>query len=100
MIVPDFQLLFLFCLAPDLQLSFRLCSVDDDLGSLPLLTYFLCERHTHYVDVMWNSEDLTFMAEFLLGHISILFNSNIPEKDRIVAVNNLYGALLSYPPHR
>lgn len=76
-------------------------SVDDDIGRIPLLTYFLCERHTHYVDIHWSSDELTLMREFIASHLAIVSaTETINEADRVVAVDNLYGALLSYPPHR
>lgn len=76
---------------------------DNDLGVMPMLTYFLCERHTHYVDIEWNAEELTLMQTFLESLISFVSSSKqaaVTETDRVTAMNLIHSVLLSYPPHR
>lgn len=76
---------------------------DNDLGTMPMLSYFLCERHTHYVDIEWNAEELQLTQLFLdafIARIASEQNANDPLAYRLSAINVLSNVLVSYPPHR
>ncbi|PHJ22457.1 hypothetical protein CSUI_003692 [Cystoisospora suis] len=45
---------------------------DDDIGCVPLLVYFLSERHHFYVDIHWQHQELTLMQKFLSALLSLL----------------------------
>eukprot|EP00921_Rhytidocystis_pertsovi_P010308 GHVQ01016593.1.p1 GENE.GHVQ01016593.1~~GHVQ01016593.1.p1 ORF type:complete len:353 (+),score=71.23 GHVQ01016593.1:642-1700(+) len=58
------------------ELSGMLCKemnpFDDDLGYLPLLVYFLSERHKYYVDINWMPGELRFMKMWIESHLAVL----------------------------
>ncbi|XP_053992728.1 uncharacterized protein LOC128883897 [Hylaeus volcanicus] len=76
---------------------------DENLGVLPMLTYFLCERHTHSVDIEWNHHELTLMMQFLDSILQIVTakaNANVEQSDILTCLHLMSSALKSYPPHR
>eukprot|EP00922_Rhytidocystis_sp_ex-Travisia-forbesii_P048381 GHVS01072054.1.p1 GENE.GHVS01072054.1~~GHVS01072054.1.p1 ORF type:complete len:802 (+),score=121.31 GHVS01072054.1:1402-3807(+) len=77
---------------------------DDDIGYIPLLVYFLSERHKYYVDINWMPHELTFMKIWIEAHLALLStptsSASLPLNTRLAAVNTLYVSLLTFPPHR
>eukprot|EP00922_Rhytidocystis_sp_ex-Travisia-forbesii_P048385 GHVS01072058.1.p1 GENE.GHVS01072058.1~~GHVS01072058.1.p1 ORF type:complete len:808 (+),score=148.53 GHVS01072058.1:1402-3825(+) len=77
---------------------------DDDIGYIPLLVYFLSERHKYYVDINWMPHELTFMKIWIEAHLALLStptsSASLPQNTRLAAVNTLYVSLLTFPPHR
>jgi hypothetical protein len=76
---------------------------DENLGVLPMLTYFLCERHTHSVDIEWNQHELTLMMQFLDSLIQIITaktDAHIQQSDKLTCLHLMSNVLKSYPPHR
>eukprot|EP01069_Polyplicarium_translucidae_P003989 Polyplicarium_translucidae@DN2465_c0_g1_i2.p1 len=75
---------------------------DNDIGELPMLVFFLCERHTHYVDIAWSSEELQFMPQLsaaLLGTIGCS-SEWIKDSTRVKAAELLTTIVASFPAHR